>query len=203
MSDQMSERAIRSDRIVTGCALEVEGQGVRGWDALIDPSKTGNGACDPLSHPLTGSLFYLPDMLRMQVKRMAKLTAEVKAAMGKVRAFPVATASKAGVPNVGPIGFVDVVDDETIWLADNFMRKTLANVEENPLVSINVWSPETEGCYQVKGEVTIVSEGADFEKMQSWVRAKMAKGPAKNLLVVKVTEVYSCTPGPGAGDKLA
>lgn len=133
---------------------------------------------------------------------MVALTEEMKTAFRTMKAFPVATASKDGWPNVVPIGFVELVDDETIWIADNFMKKTLANVRENPKVSIYVWGPETKGCFQVKGDVEVRSEGPEFEKMQLSVRSKMAKAPAKNLLVMKIREVYECSPGPKAGEKI-
>ena len=133
---------------------------------------------------------------------MVALTEEMKAAFQAMKIFPVATASKDGWPNVVPIGFVELVDDETIWIADNFMKKTLANVRENPKVSIYVWGAETKGCFQVKGDVVVRSEGPEFEKMQLTVRSKMAKAPAKNLLIMKIREVYECTPGPKAGEKI-
>ncbi|NYT06579.1 MAG: pyridoxamine 5-phosphate oxidase, partial [Methanomicrobiales archaeon] len=31
---------------------------------------------------------------------------------------------------------------------------------------------------------------------------KMAKAPAKGLLIVKITEVFECAPGPNAGAKI-
>lgn len=130
---------------------------------------------------------------------MVVLTEEIKSAFSTVKVFPVATASKDGVPNVVPIGFVELVDDETIWIADNFMKKTLANVLENPKISIYLWSPETKGCFQVKGSVEVKTSGPEFEKMQETVWSKMAQAPAKGLLVVKIQEVYQCAPGPDAG----
>ncbi|MGC9435273.1 MAG: pyridoxamine 5'-phosphate oxidase family protein [Methanomicrobiales archaeon] len=133
---------------------------------------------------------------------MVVLNDEIKAAMATIKAFPVATASKDGVPNVVPIGFVELVDDETIWIADNFMKKTLANIKENPKVSLFVYGPETKGCYQIKGDVELKTSGPDFEKMQETVRSKMAKAPAKGLLVVTITDVYTCLPGPNAGEKI-
>lgn len=133
---------------------------------------------------------------------MVALTEEMKTAFRTMKAFPVATASKNGWPNVVPIGFVELVDDETIWIADNFMKKTLANIQENPKVSINIWGPETKGCFQIKGDVTIVTDGPEFEKMQFTVHSKMAQAPAKNLLIVKIREVYGCAPGKNAGEKL-
>ncbi len=134
---------------------------------------------------------------------MVALTEEMKAAFRTMKAFPVATASKDGWPNVVPIGFVELIDDETIWIADNFMKKTLANVQENPKVSIYIWGAETKGCFQVKGPVEIKTSGPEFEKMQFTVRSKMAKAPAKSLLIMTIQEIYECTPGPKAGEKIA
>lgn len=138
----------------------------------------------------------------MLVRIMVALTEEMKAAFATIKAFPVATASKDGWPNVVPIGFVELVDDETIWISDNFMKKTLANVQENPKVSIYVWGPETKGCFQIKGDVELKTSGPEFEKMQETVRSKMAQAPAKGLLIVKIREVYTCNPGPDAGARL-
>jgi predicted pyridoxine 5'-phosphate oxidase superfamily flavin-nucleotide-binding protein len=133
---------------------------------------------------------------------MVKLTEEMKAAFSSVRVFPVATASKDGIPNVVPIGFCMLVGDDTIWIADNFMKKSLANLRENPKAAIYVWGADTKGCFQIKGDVSIVTEGEDFQKMREIVLAKMSQAPAKSLIVVSITEVFSCTPGPGAGDRI-
>jgi predicted pyridoxine 5'-phosphate oxidase superfamily flavin-nucleotide-binding protein len=134
---------------------------------------------------------------------MVALTKEIMAAMDTMKAFPVATASIDGWPNVVPIAFVQVKQgNDTIWLADNFMQKTLANIRENPKISINVWGPETKGCWQIKGTVEYRTSGAEYEDMRQTVIAKMAKAPAKGLLVMRITEVYDCKPGPDAGRKL-
>jgi predicted pyridoxine 5'-phosphate oxidase superfamily flavin-nucleotide-binding protein len=133
---------------------------------------------------------------------MVKLNEEMKSAFSKVKIFPVATASKAGIPNVVPIGFCQLVDDETIWISDNFMSKSLTNLEENPNVAIYVWGPDTGGCFQIKGETEILSSGEKFEKMKAIVNAAKPGLPAKNLIEVRISEVFQCAPGPAAGKKL-
>ena len=133
---------------------------------------------------------------------MVHLTEEIKTAMTTMKVFPVATASADGWPNVVPIGFVKLVDDGTIWLADNFMLKTLANVKENPKMSICVWGPETKGCFQIKGFVEVKTDGPEFEKMQEIVFEKNSSLPAKGLLVMTITEVFECAPGAKAGAKI-
>ena len=60
---------------------------------------------------------------------MVKLTAEMKEAFGKMKVFPVATATKDGMPNVIPLGIAELVSDDTVWFVDNFMNKTLSNIQ--------------------------------------------------------------------------
>jgi predicted pyridoxine 5'-phosphate oxidase superfamily flavin-nucleotide-binding protein len=133
---------------------------------------------------------------------MVKLNAEMKEAFGKVKLFPVATSSKSGVPNVAPIAYVMLKGDDTLWLGDNFMNKTLANVKENPHIAIYVYDPDSKKCFQVKGKVEVKTSGPDYEKMKEMVKAKKPDLPAKSLLVMKIAEVFQCAPGPTAGNKL-
>jgi len=133
---------------------------------------------------------------------MVKLTAEMKETFSKVNLFPVATATRNGVPNVTPIAFVTLMDDETLWLADNFMNKTLANVKENPHAAIFVYDSYLKRCFQIKGSIEVKVSGPDYEKMRKMVHEKKPGLPAKSLLVMKVTEVFECNPGPNAGKKL-
>jgi predicted pyridoxine 5'-phosphate oxidase superfamily flavin-nucleotide-binding protein len=133
---------------------------------------------------------------------MVALTAEMKDLFSKVKLFPVATASKKGVPNVAPRAFVLLVKDDTIWLADNFMQKTLANVKENPRAAIYLYDSESKKCFQVKGTIDVKTSGEEYEKMRKMVLDKKPGLPAKSLLVMKITEVFECMPGPTAGKKL-
>ena len=133
---------------------------------------------------------------------MVRLNDEMKETFKKITLFPVATASAGGVPNVTPIAFVLLVADDTVWLADNFMKKTLANVTENPKAAIYLWEPESKKCFQVKGDVTVKTQGPDYEKMKTMVQEKKPGLPAKSLLEMKITEVFECNPGPDAGKKL-
>ncbi len=83
------------------------------------------------------------------------------------------------------------------------MKKTLANVRANPRMAIYAWDPDTKKCYQVKGRVEVRTEGAEYEQMKARMKAKNEAYPAKSLLILRVEEIYSCAPGPGAGDRVA
>jgi len=133
---------------------------------------------------------------------MVALNAEIKETFGKVKLFPVATSSKAGIPNVAPIAFVVLVHDDTIWMADNFMNKTLANIKENPHVALYMYDAESKKCFQVKGTVEVKTSGPDYDSMKKMVHEKKPGLPAKSLLVMKITGAFTCAPGPEAGNKV-
>lgn len=124
---------------------------------------------------------------------MVKLTDEMKQDFAKMKIFPFATASKGGEPNVIPIGMCKLQEDgETIWITDNYFLKTRKNLDENPRGAIYVWGPEIEGCYQIKGDIEIKTEGEDYEKIYKMVKGIGERFPAKALAVMKITEVYEC-----------
>ena len=133
---------------------------------------------------------------------MVKLTADMKEAFSKMKVFPLATASKDGTPNVIPVGIAELVDDETIWFVDNFMNKTLSNFRTNPKVAFYLWGPEIKGCFQCKGVVSVRMSGKEFDAMKAKLNIKNPALPARSLVIVKITEVFECKPGPTAGSRL-
>jgi predicted pyridoxine 5'-phosphate oxidase superfamily flavin-nucleotide-binding protein len=131
---------------------------------------------------------------------MVKLTSEMKEVFSQQKIFAAATASKNGIPNVAPVATVQLIADDTIWIGDNYMVKTLANVMENPYLALYIWDPEKKRCFQIKGTVTIKTSGPDYEKIKAKIKEKGAHYPAKGLLIV--TDVFECTPGSLAGKKI-
>ena len=61
---------------------------------------------------------------------MVRLTSEMKEVFSQQKIFAAATASKNAIPNVAPVATVQLISDDTIWIGDNYMIKTLANVRE-------------------------------------------------------------------------
>ena len=139
---------------------------------------------------------------------MAPLTEEMKETFvkhGKQGTYVVASASKDGVPNAVPIGAVKLLDDETILLSDQFFKKTLANLNENPVVAISFWDGFK--GYQIKGKAEVTNQGKIFDETAQWVKNIGEKVGVtlrpKNVVVVKIQEIYCVTPGPEAGKKLS
>ncbi|OPX62941.1 MAG: Pyridoxamine 5'-phosphate oxidase [Methanoregula sp. PtaU1.Bin006] len=139
---------------------------------------------------------------RNEVMVMVTLTRDMKDLFARIKLFPVATASKKGVPHVTPIAFVSLVRDDTIWLADNYMSKTLANIRENPFLALYLYDADSKKCCQIHGRVEVKTTGTDYEAMKKMVLDKKPGLPAKSLLVMTITDVYDCMPGPGAGKKV-
>ena len=133
---------------------------------------------------------------------MVKLTADMKEAFGKMKVFPVATATKDGTPNVIPLGIAELVSDDTVWFVDNFMNKTLSNIRTNPKIAFFVWGPDIKGCYQCKGVAAIKTSGTEYDKMKAKLNIEHPALPARSLVIVKITEIFECKPGPKAGAKL-
>jgi uncharacterized protein len=133
---------------------------------------------------------------------MVRLTADMKEAFQKMKIFPVATASRDGTPNVIPLGIVRLMDDETIWITDNFMNKSISNLRVNPKIALYIWGPEIKGCFQIKGVAAIRNSGPEYDEMKVRMNKERPELPARSLVIVKITEVFECKPGPTAGAKL-
>ncbi|MCQ1534380.1 hypothetical protein FTO70_01440 [Methanosarcina sp. KYL-1] len=133
---------------------------------------------------------------------MVKLPADVKEALANQQVASLVTADKNGVPNVALMGFVKARDDETLIMANVFWKKTEANLKENPKAAISVYMPPMK-AYQLKGSVELVSEGPLMDEVLEWVASKMANLKPKGAALLHVEEIYSASPGPSAGERIA
>ncbi|MDD4859328.1 MAG: pyridoxamine 5'-phosphate oxidase family protein [Dehalococcoidales bacterium] len=114
---------------------------------------------------------------------MAKLSEEIKTAIGTIRPSLVATASKTGKPNVSAKGSLRILDDEHVLFADVASPRTVKNIKENPQVAIICLdAKERKGC-RIWGKGEVLSSGEIFDK----VAAELAARNMKLNNVVKVT----------------
>ena len=136
---------------------------------------------------------------------MAIMSPEVQELFTKVKDVVFSTATTDGQPNGSIVGMKSIIDDETIYISDQFFNKTLANMLENQKVSIVFW--EDRAAYQIHGTARYVNEGEEFLAQKAWVDALFAeKGmpiTAKGGVFVHVDAVYTSAPGPQAGDQIA
>jgi predicted pyridoxine 5'-phosphate oxidase superfamily flavin-nucleotide-binding protein len=136
---------------------------------------------------------------------MANMNQRIKELFQNKRVIVLATASKEGIPNVVPVAMKKIIDDETILISDQYLSKTLKNIEANPRAAITMWD-KTEG-YQIKGTVSIETSGPRFEETARWVEERSQTTNrsfrSKGALILKVTEIYCVSPGPDAGRRIA
>ena len=135
---------------------------------------------------------------------MAKMTERMKELFKKVPSVIFATADVDGTPNAVPVGAKRIIDAETILISDQFLNKTLANIKENPRVAITYW--EGREGYQLKGSVTVETTGQRYEETAKWIEELGNKAgfplKSKGAVILKIEEIYSVAPGPGAGKRL-
>ena len=133
---------------------------------------------------------------------MGKLSNVVKDAIEKAELYPFATASTSGLPNVIPIKLVFIENDNELWLVDNFMTKTIQNLQQNPAAALNVMIPDDKISYQIKGHTRIETKGDNYNRMRETVLKANPDHPAKSLVIKHITEIFDCWPGISIGNRL-
>jgi len=133
---------------------------------------------------------------------MGKLSTALKNAIEKAELYPLATASGSGLPNVVPIKLVLIENDGELWLVDNFMGKTLRNLQQNPVAALNILIPDDNISFQIKGHTRIETEGENYQKMRDIVLKVKPDAPAKSLIIMDITEIFDCWPGNTIGQRL-
>ena len=136
---------------------------------------------------------------------MAVMPKEVQELFEQVPTVVFATASLEGQPNAAAVGMKKVIDDSTLYVSDQFFKKTLANVQANAKVSIAFWSDKA--AYQLHGTARYVNEGDEFAAQKEWVDAKFASMgvpiTSKGGCFVTVDAVYVMQAGPQAGERIS
>ena len=133
---------------------------------------------------------------------MGKLSTALKNAIEKAELYPLATASGSGIPNVVPIKLVLIENDGELWLVDNFMGKTLRNLQQNPVAALNILIPDDNISFQIKGHTRIETEGENYQKMRDIVLKVKPDAPSKSLIIMDITEIFDCWPGNTIGQRL-
>ena len=118
---------------------------------------------------------------------MAKLSAEAIKITGEVRPSLVATANKDGKPNVSAKGSLRVGDDETVVFADVGSPRTIANIRENPQVSIICLDAAQRRSCRIWGTAEVMDSGTLFEGIAKEFAARNVD--VKNVVRVAVAKV--------------
>jgi len=127
---------------------------------------------------------------------MSEITAEMRKLLNETAIWVLATSDRDALPNAVPIFFTLVLENGKLLLVDNFMNKTIDNIQQNPMVSVSVWK-DKEG-YQFKGIAQLETSGTNFKLGKELAKDRNPKG----VVTVEILSVYSTAPGPDAGKKI-
>jgi predicted pyridoxine 5'-phosphate oxidase superfamily flavin-nucleotide-binding protein len=93
--------------------------------------------------------------------------------------------------NVVPVSSIRIQEDK-VWLINYFMDKTLANIINNKKVALVCWRKMM--GYQIKGDVSYFTEGADFDAAVGWIKEVLPERIVKGLLILTPQEIHDISP---------
>ena len=135
---------------------------------------------------------------------MAKLPENVQRTMEKGHNVWVATVGEDGWPNVAIKGSGALLDDEHLYFADLFSKKTRANLAHDNRVAVGIFDPEGKVAVQVKGHAETVTDGDLFRQVAERIAGLQAGLPPIQAVVrIQVESVWDLSAGPGAGERIA
>jgi predicted pyridoxine 5'-phosphate oxidase superfamily flavin-nucleotide-binding protein len=136
---------------------------------------------------------------------MTKLPDELRDLLAGGHSVWVATVSADGMPNVAIKSSGALLDDEHIYFADMFSRKTRDNLINNGRVAVGIHDGERRIAMQVKGHAELVDKGIQFAQANERLARlsdEMHLPPMKYLVRITVESVWDMTPGPHAGEQI-
>lgn len=105
----------------------------------------------------------------------------------------VATVCPDGTPNLSPKGTTFVWDDDQLTFADIRSPGTVANLQSNPAVEINVVDPLSRKGYRFKGTARVLDEGPEFESGITFFKDRGVASPIRHVVMIRVTNAQPVT----------
>ncbi|WP_164472842.1 LuxR C-terminal-related transcriptional regulator [Cohnella candidum] len=111
----------------------------------------------------------------------------------------IATSSGDGIPNVTNLSRIWFVDEETVAIADQLLRKTARNLEENPFAMMRVVDPHSYLHWEVEvRRLLSETEGVLFDRIArdlravAWMAGETEPVPLRSVIVFRVLSVRPC-----------
>jgi adenylate cyclase len=102
-----------------------------------------------------------------------------------------ATASASGVPNVIFLSQVTLVDGDHLAISNQFLRKTMQNLAENPVATLLVLDPGDGESYKILARhVRSECEGEGFEEARLALDSMAAMVGMQDVFALKGLEVF-------------
>ena len=123
---------------------------------------------------------------------MVEFTDEIKNLLAEQKLGFVATVSPENTPNLSPKGTIIVWNNDLIF-ADIKSPNTIANLQKNPSIEINVVDPLSRKGYRFKGVAKIILEGEEFNKIILHYKTQGIKSEINSIVSVKVESMHEVT----------
>ena len=106
----------------------------------------------------------------------------------------VGSASPQGVPNISPRYVLGILDNERLLFADAFENTTFQNITAWPKVSVAVFDSDTQGGYQLEGDVEEVRDPALIAQAETRLAEFGISLKPKKIWTLALKEIYSLEP---------
>jgi predicted pyridoxine 5'-phosphate oxidase superfamily flavin-nucleotide-binding protein len=106
----------------------------------------------------------------------------------------VATVTRDGRPNLSPKGTTTVWDDHHLMFADIASPGTVENLASNPNVEINVVDPIVRKGYRFRGNATVHTCGAMFDRGLALLRERGFTTKPERVRSIVVIEITDAAP---------
>ena len=123
---------------------------------------------------------------------MVEFSDEIKNLLNNQKLGFVATVSSDNTPNLSPKGTIIVWNNDLIF-ADIKSPNTIANLQKNPSIEINVVDPIRRKGYRFKGTAKIISEGEEYDKIILHYKTLGIKSEINSIVCVKVESMQEVT----------
>ena len=124
---------------------------------------------------------------------MSHITSEIKNFLDVQKLGYVATVSPNGKPNISPKGTIIAWSSDLLAFADIRSPDTMANLQNNPFVEINVIDPLSRKGYLFSGTAEIIKNTSLYDEIRTHYQNNGIKSPINSIVMVSVSSISAVT----------
>jgi hypothetical protein len=121
------------------------------------------------------------------------ITSEIKNFLDTQKLGYVATVSPNGKPNISPKGTIIAWSSNLLAFADIRSPDTMANLQNNPFVEINVIDPLSRKGYLFSGTAKIIKNTSLFAEILTHYQNNGIKSPINSIVMVSISSISAVT----------
>ena len=124
---------------------------------------------------------------------MPLITSEIKNFLDTQKLGYVATVSPNGKPNISPKGTIIAWSSNLLAFADIRSPDTMANLQNNPFVEINVIDPLSRKGYLFSGTAKIIKNTSLYDEIRTHYQNNGIKSPINSIVMVSISSISAVT----------